>query len=83
MELKQKQEDESRTRALKNEQRRYGAKNAEYTGIEFPPGKGLKISGTHALEVYCHEDPWPHLWFSFAFKWATNIHYYNCSLYAI
>lgn len=57
MELKQKQEEETRTRALKNEQRRYDAKNAEYTQFEFPPGKGLKIAGTHALEDYCNEDP--------------------------
>lgn len=54
MEFKQKQEEETRTRALKNEQRRYDTKNAEYTWIEFPPGKGLKIAGTHALEDYCN-----------------------------
>lgn len=57
MEFKQKQEEETRTRALQEEQRRQDAKNAEYTQIEFPPGKDLKIAGTHALEDYCNEDP--------------------------
>lgn len=57
MEFKQEQEEENRTRAHQEEQRRYDAKNAEYTQIEFPPGKDLKIAGTHALEDYCNEDP--------------------------
>lgn len=32
-------------------------KMQKYTQIELPPGKDLKIAGTHALEVYCNEDP--------------------------
>lgn len=25
--------------------------------LKFPPGKGLKIAGTHASEDYCNEHP--------------------------
>lgn len=55
MEFKKKQEEEARTRAHQNEQRRYDAKMREYTLILI--WKGSKIAGIHDLEDNCNEDP--------------------------